>query len=79
MALYMYHKSFYVITMCLSLSLLKSKSQKGGILNRSLNGSRTHTHTRTLSGINGTGETLQISQREKSPLWIQSPEESSRV
>jgi len=27
----------------------------------------------------GTGETLHMSQQEKSPLWIQSPEETSRV
>jgi len=26
-----------------------------------------------------TGETLHMSQQEKSPLWIQSPEETSRV
>jgi len=26
-----------------------------------------------------TGEKLHISQQEKSPLWIQSPEETSRV
>ena len=32
----------------------------------------THTHT-------GTGETLHMSQQEKSPLWMQSPEETSRV
>jgi len=25
------------------------------------------------------GETLHMSQQEKSPLWIQSPEETSRV
>jgi len=27
----------------------------------------------------GTGETLHMSQQEKSPLWIQSPEETSRI
>jgi len=27
----------------------------------------------------GTGETLHMSQQEKSPLWIQSSEETSRV
>ena len=31
-----------------------------------------------LGGL-GTGETLHTSQQEKSPLWIQSPEETSRV
>ena len=31
-----------------------------------------------LGGL-GTGETLHMSQQEKSPLWIQSPEETSRV
>ena len=29
--------------------------------------------------LNGTGETLHMSQQDKSPLWIQSPEETSRV
>jgi len=31
-----------------------------------------------LAGL-GTGETLHMSQQEQSPLWIQSPEETSRV
>ena len=31
-----------------------------------------------VSGLE-TGETLHMSQQEKSPLWIQSPEETSRV
>jgi len=34
---------------------------------------------RILFGGLGTGETLHMSQHEKWPLWIQSPEETSRV
>ena len=39
----------------------------------------THTHTHTHTHDHTTGETLDMSQQEKSPLWIQSPEETSRV
>ena len=38
----------------------------------------THTHTRTHTHIH-THTHTHISQQEKSPLWIQSPEETSRV
>ena len=31
-----------------------------------------------LGGL-GTGETLEMFQQERSPLWIQSPDETSRV
>jgi len=40
---------------------------------------RAHTHTLFLLGGLGTGDTLHMSQQEKLPLWIQSPEETFRV
>ena len=43
-----------------------------------LQASNTHTLTHSLTH-SGTGETLHMSQQEKSSLWIQSPEETSRV
>jgi len=38
-----------------------------------------HARVRTHARSHETGETLHMSQQEKSPLWIQSPKETSRV
>jgi len=45
----------------------------------SLSPSLSLTHILILLGVLGTGETLHMSQQEKSPLWTQSPEETSLV